>query len=109
MIADNIPEIAQARRLGHQLTNRIVETYSHVASEVERRLLRALEHRWRQANRSTSVDQRPPERAPHIDPGRDTPIRADLTPPASSRISPSQPDRTAASALQPTPEFLQAG
>ncbi|WP_410671308.1 tyrosine-type recombinase/integrase [Amycolatopsis sp. cmx-4-68] len=46
MIADGIPEIAQARRLGHRLDNRIVETYSHVAPEVERRLLRCLERRW---------------------------------------------------------------
>ncbi|MFE6611702.1 tyrosine-type recombinase/integrase [Amycolatopsis sp. NPDC057786] len=49
MIADGIPEIAQARRLGHRLDNRIVETYSHVAPEVERRLLRCLERRWRKA------------------------------------------------------------
>jgi len=47
MIADSIPEIAQARRLGHRLDNRIVETYSHVAPEVERRLLRRPERRWR--------------------------------------------------------------
>lgn len=31
LIADGIPEIAQARRLGHHLSNRLVETYSHVA------------------------------------------------------------------------------
>jgi integrase len=49
MIADGIPEIAQARRLGHRLDNRIVETYSHVAPEVERRLLRRLERRWSKA------------------------------------------------------------
>ncbi|KFU76906.1 hypothetical protein BB31_33765 [Amycolatopsis lurida NRRL 2430] len=41
MIADGIPEIAQARRLGHLLDNRIVETYSHVAREVERRRRKA--------------------------------------------------------------------
>ncbi|WP_143101889.1 hypothetical protein [Amycolatopsis marina] len=44
--ADQIPEIAQTRPLGHHLDNRIVETYSHVAPEVEHRLLTALEHRW---------------------------------------------------------------
>lgn len=49
LIADNIPEIAQARRLGHHLDNRIVETYSHVAPELEKRLLDQLEHRWHTA------------------------------------------------------------
>ncbi len=41
LIADNIPEIAQARRLGHHLDNRIVETYSHVAPG----LVRVFRHR----------------------------------------------------------------
>jgi integrase len=49
LIADGAPEIAQARRLGHHLDNRVVETYSHVAPEVERRLIRALERRWHSA------------------------------------------------------------
>ncbi|MQA61799.1 MAG: tyrosine-type recombinase/integrase [Actinophytocola sp.] len=49
MIADGIPEIAQAVRLGHHLDDRVAEIYSHVAPEVERRLLRALERRWKQA------------------------------------------------------------
>jgi integrase len=35
LIADGIPEIAQARRLGHHLSNRLVETYSHVAPEID--------------------------------------------------------------------------
>jgi hypothetical protein len=35
LITDNIPEIAQAKRLGHHLTNRLVEVYSHVAPEIE--------------------------------------------------------------------------
>jgi integrase len=51
LIADNIPEIAQARRLGHHLSNRLVETYSHVAPEIEHRLLRTLQHRWNHAIR----------------------------------------------------------
>ncbi|ONI92074.1 hypothetical protein ALI144C_00145 [Actinosynnema sp. ALI-1.44] len=54
MIADGIPEIAQARRLGHRLDNRIVETYSHVAPEVERRLMRCLERRWHKARATTN-------------------------------------------------------
>ena len=49
LIADGIPEIAQARRLGHHLSNRLVEAYSHVAPEIEHRLLKALEQRWQHA------------------------------------------------------------
>ncbi|WP_186382393.1 hypothetical protein [Amycolatopsis rhizosphaerae] len=60
LIADDIPEIAQARRLGH----RIIETYSHVAPELEHQLLTALETRWQTATHHdpppapTSPDQR---------------------------------------------------
>lgn len=54
MIADGIPEIAQARRLGHHLDNRLVEVYSHVAPEAQRQLLRSLERRWKQAVKSAS-------------------------------------------------------
>jgi hypothetical protein len=46
LIAGGAPEIVQARRLGHHLDNRVIETYSHVAPEVEQRLLDDLEQRW---------------------------------------------------------------
>jgi integrase len=49
MIADLVPEIAQSRRLGHILHNKIQQTYSHVAAEVEERLLRSLQDRWDKA------------------------------------------------------------
>jgi integrase len=49
MIADGIPEVAQSRRLGHILADHIQETYSHVATEVEHRLLEALNDRWDKA------------------------------------------------------------
>jgi hypothetical protein len=39
----------QARRLGQHLDNRVIETYSHVAPEVEQRLLDDLERRWHTA------------------------------------------------------------
>ena len=52
LIAGGAPEIAQARRLGHHLPNRVVETYSHVAPEVETRLLADLQRRWHKATRS---------------------------------------------------------
>ena len=49
MIADGVPEVAQARRLGHVLGDRIQETYSHVAAEVEARLIDGLQDRWDKA------------------------------------------------------------
>ena len=66
LIADRIPEIAQARRLGHHLSNRVVECYSHVGPELERRLLRALQRRWHHATTA------PPGRRPR----RDLPVAA---------------------------------
>jgi hypothetical protein len=52
LIAGGAPEIAQARRLGHHLPNRVVAVYSHVAPEVETRLLADLQRRWQKATRS---------------------------------------------------------
>lgn len=49
MIADNVPEAAQAARLGHALKDKIQRTYSHVAAEVESRLLQGLQDRWDKA------------------------------------------------------------
>jgi hypothetical protein len=46
MIADQIPEVAQARRLGHRIPDKIQHVYSHVAPELEARLLDALQERW---------------------------------------------------------------
>lgn len=49
MIADGIPEVAQAARLGHILQDKMREVYSHVAAEVETRLLDHLQQRWEKA------------------------------------------------------------
>jgi integrase len=49
MIADLVPEIAQATRLGHTLQNKIQQTYSHVAAQVEQRLLDGLQASWEKA------------------------------------------------------------
>ena len=46
LIADRIPDVAQARRLGHRIPDKIQHIYSHVAPELETRLLDALQHRW---------------------------------------------------------------
>lgn len=49
MIEDDVPEIVRSRRLGHHLDNRLVETYSHISGEMQRRLLDRLEQRWHTA------------------------------------------------------------
>ena len=49
MIEDAIPEIAQALRLGHIMEDRVRETYSHIATTVEARLLQHLQNRWDKA------------------------------------------------------------
>ena len=49
LIADQIPDVAQARRLGHRLPDKIQHIYSHVAPELETRLLAALQQRWTDA------------------------------------------------------------
>ncbi|MFJ9174908.1 tyrosine-type recombinase/integrase [Streptomyces sp. NPDC102360] len=45
LIEDNIPDVAQARRLGHTLKG-IDDVYAHVADSVDARLLKGLEARW---------------------------------------------------------------
>ena len=55
MIADLVPEIAQSRRLGHILQDKIQQTYSHVAAEVERRLLECLQDRWDKAVANSDI------------------------------------------------------
>lgn len=49
LIEDGIPEVAQARRLGHAMQDKIDDVYSHVATSVEERLLAALEARWQRS------------------------------------------------------------
>jgi integrase len=49
MIADGLPQVAQAKRLGHRIPDKIEHIYSHVAPEVEARLHVALQRRWADA------------------------------------------------------------
>ena len=56
MIADNVPEIAQCLRLGHILKDKVQQTYSHVASEVEHRVLEHLQRRWDTAVDNTTIE-----------------------------------------------------
>ncbi|WP_189135454.1 tyrosine-type recombinase/integrase [Wenjunlia tyrosinilytica] len=49
LIEDGVPEVAQARRLGHTMENKIDDVYSHVTSSIDSRLLAGLETRWRRS------------------------------------------------------------
>ena len=55
LIADGIPDVAQARRLGHRIPDKIQHIYSHVAPELETRLLEGLEQRWTHALRTVAT------------------------------------------------------
>ncbi|MEY9967560.1 integrase, partial [Streptacidiphilus sp. MAP12-16] len=46
LIEDDIPDVAQARRLGHRMEHKINDIYSHVADSIEQTLLNTLEARW---------------------------------------------------------------
>jgi hypothetical protein len=52
MIADHIPDAAQARRLGHTLPDKIADIYSHIAPELDTHLLTRLQARWEHATAS---------------------------------------------------------
>jgi integrase len=47
LIEDGVPEIAQAKRLGHRLPG-VRGIYSHVSTAVEQRLVDGLQQRWEQ-------------------------------------------------------------
>ena len=59
LIADGIPDVVQARRLGHRIPDKIQHIYSHVAPELETRLLDALQHRWTTALAAAATRPRP--------------------------------------------------
>jgi len=53
MIEDGVPDVAQARRLGHRMDLKINDIYSHVATSIDTNLLAALETRWHNALQAT--------------------------------------------------------
>lgn len=91
LIAAGIPEIAQARRLGHRLDRRVVEVYSHVADEVEARIQAALKQAWLDARRAIASHPTAPAVTPRT--GR---IRRQLTGPAAPRRDRQELPRVAA-------------
>jgi integrase len=60
LIEDDIPEVAQAKKLGHRLAG-VRGIYSHVTPTMIQRIVDALEHRWttNQPAASTSKKQPP--------------------------------------------------
>ncbi|MFI0772894.1 tyrosine-type recombinase/integrase [Streptomyces melanosporofaciens] len=46
LIEDGVPQVAQARRLGHIMEGKIDDIYSHVTASIDARLLTGLETRW---------------------------------------------------------------
>jgi integrase len=75
LIAAGIPEIAQARRLGHRMDKRIIEVYSHVADEVEAHTQATLKQAWLDARHTLANHPPPPVTA------RDGQIRRHLARP----------------------------
>ena len=55
MIADHVPDAAQARRLGHTLPDKIADVYSHIAPELDAHLLDRLQTRWQDATATFSI------------------------------------------------------
>jgi integrase len=112
LIADGIPEIAQAQRLGHHIPNRLVETYSHVAPEIEHRLIRRLELRWRRANHSTRPPDnrpKPPGGAHHTHPARRTTPHRNMKPRQQPVQTRPLPSATSTSGGPIPPESLHLG
>ncbi|MEE4599254.1 site-specific integrase [Streptomyces sp. DSM 41524] len=49
LIEDGVPQVAQARRLGHIMEGKIDDIYSHVTASIDARLIAGLETRWHRA------------------------------------------------------------
>lgn len=59
MIEDEIPEVAQAKRLGHRLPG-VRGIYSHVSAAMEQRIVDALQERWRTSTSPKATDATAP-------------------------------------------------
>jgi hypothetical protein len=57
LIEDDIPEIAQARRLGHRLSG-VRGVYSHVTPVMTARITNSLQARWHASHAPTPITQR---------------------------------------------------
>jgi integrase len=61
LAADHIPEIASTKRMGHHLSDKLAEVYTHVAPKMEREILKALQRLWKHAQHAAvrPADNRP--------------------------------------------------
>ncbi|WP_156935064.1 hypothetical protein [Pseudonocardia spinosispora] len=69
MIADGVPQVAEARRLGHILPDKIENVYSRVAPAVEVGLLDGLQQRWTNAVNALALTNNSPEHRQDPTPG----------------------------------------
>ena len=83
MIEDEIPEVAQAKRLGHRLGG-VRGIYSHVSAAMEQRIVDALQERWQ-----TSTNPQSPAATtrPATTPGSQPPTTSDGPPEPASGSS----------------------
>lgn len=63
LIEDGIPEVAQAKRLGHRLPG-IQGIYSHITPAIEQHLVNALQHRWETTNANPGGEHTAPPPGP---------------------------------------------
>jgi integrase len=57
MIEDGLPDVVQARRLGHTLPDKIEDIYSHVAPALEDKLLAHLQNRYETASAALGASE----------------------------------------------------
>ena len=63
MIEDGLPDVVQARRLGHTMPDKIEDIYSHVAPALEDKLLAHLQNRYETASAALAASEPAPEPA----------------------------------------------
>jgi hypothetical protein len=61
LATDHIPQIASTKRMGHHLSDKLEEVYTHVAPKMEREILTVLQRLWKHAQHVAlrPVDNRP--------------------------------------------------
>jgi hypothetical protein len=70
LATDHIPQIASTKRMGHHLSDKLEEVYTHVAPKMEREILTVLQRLWKHAQHAAirPVDNRPKTRHDSVAP-----------------------------------------